>query len=178
MVDFLRNPLDLTDGVKYVHYVELFPDIEDQTAIESLPPANAGIATQELDTITPTKEDRSRFVLTFINDVEPLVTIKNVLLTISGNGIQTRMYNMFDDPDNVRLSIEPALAIGLDYPKLEDGTPDVANMPYRNVAKVLLNSLPADTVNYEITVVDDTDHVFLSESGQFNIIEEIPVNQL
>lgn len=164
MVDFIREQNDPeARGINYIYNFPLFKDIADQSGISgSVPDGWISDTKPEDSELTFSPEENFRYHYT--QDGKSLLVIKNVFITISGKGITTEKFDLFNNPGVVRLSVKPATLLKYDYE-------DELNIPEFYVVEILLNNLPADSVNYLIEVIGDNGKVALSEKGTFNIID-------
>jgi hypothetical protein len=168
MVEFYRTPINYENlEARYIYHLQLFPDVDNQESRVSVV-ANYGwdrYSTPEDPLGNPIPKDEFR--LHYFVDSIPRLTIKNVFLTISGDGIGSQTYNMFDNENIVKICCDDAYAMGLKelVPFLANGVEDIANSPHLHSVKV-----PLDSVNYLIEVIGDDDEVVMQESGTFDII--------
>ena len=170
MVDFIRDDETKIGPKKYIYNFPLFNEIEDQSNIKSR--VSEGWKTDNApQDATKSGRYKKTFRYYFSIDDKDILTVKNVLIKIINNN-QEQVYDLFKNPDNVRISFETAQSIGKDYPKNDDGTPNEKEMPSFYVARFMFDSFPSDSTNYQIEIIGDEDSVILSENGTFSIIDE------
>lgn len=173
MVDFYRTPVNYENlEARYIYYLQLFPDVDNQESRVSVVVSHGwpdwDIPSSPATDPTPKEE----FRLHYFVDGFPRMTIKNVNVTISGDGIPSQTYNMFDNANMVRVCCDDSFAMGLKelVPLRADGVEDIANSPHLHAVKIMFDSFPLDSVNYLIEVIGDENEIVLEEFGTFNIV--------
>jgi hypothetical protein len=173
MVEFYRTPINYENlEARYIYYYQLFPDVDNQESRVAVVASHGwpdwGVPENPPNDATPKEEYRLHYFV----DGFPRVAIKNVLITISGDGIGSKTYDMLNNPNTVKICCDDAFAMGLKelVPLRIDGVEDIANSPHLHSVKTQFDTLPLDNVNYLIEVIGDDNEVVMQESGMFSII--------
>lgn len=174
VIEFYReSPQYQYQQAKYIFSMLLFPEVDNQISRINCSLSD-GWANQDFpDEITETPASKTDYRISFIVDKDPEIIIKDAQVTISGNGIESKKYNTFDNPDNVRFVFENTFMMGRSQEIVwkEDGTPDTESSPRFYAVKCMFNEFPIDNLNYVIDIIGDSDEILLSESGTISIID-------
>jgi hypothetical protein len=170
---YTESPQYEYQQAKYVFSMILFPEIDNQES-RIVCHLSSGWSNQEFpEEIPEASTTKNDYRYSFIVNDNPELIVEDVQVTISGDGIESKTYNSFDNPDNVRIVFEDAFAMVRpeDIVWKEDGSPDQENAPSFYAVKCMFNEFPSDNVNYLIEVVGNSGEIVLSESGTISIVE-------
>lgn len=174
MVEFYRHsPEYQYKEANFVWYTPLFEDIDNQEERVECHGSNGYGSEQDIDQSELQPVPKEQFLINYFVDGELALTIKNVVITISGKGMTKKSYNFINDPDHIRLSSDDACVMGwkdkIVY--FEDGTPDVDSTPAFHTVKCMFNEFPVDNMKYVIDVIGENDEVVFSKSGTISIVD-------
>lgn len=169
MVDFFLNDPALEKRVpKYALYIELFKDIEDHSLIVSR--TSHGYSKNVEEQIDPSIPKDSFRYLYSVNE-ESILVVSNIFVTLMPVDGEDATFDMFSNPDIVRIGQFSASTIGRDYPKNADGSPDEDSMDIFYCIEIVLNSMPTDGMAFLAEVVGDDGETVISDGDVVKVIE-------
>ena len=162
MVTFRSRIGDDGSSALYEGYVQLFPDIEDQSRITvqseyaSTDPTPIGLGDF-------TKDDLS---LKFLLDGSPTLELSNAVFTLT-NAADTYVWNIFDNPEHIRILQDPKEKYE-DVDKYSAEPPVFSEYPLCHGILVEFSALPLPaTFSLEVIAADSS--VFLNETGTIEL---------
>ena len=169
MVDFIENHPSIEKRIpKYSLYFPLFTNIKDHSLIRPYTPYGYSKDVEEqIDTSLLKENFRYHYSL----DGEDILVMSNVFVTIMPEDSPDETFDLFNNPNVVRIGTAPATALGYDYPKKSDGSPNNEKMPYFYVVEILLDSMPPDNMAFLIEVIGDDGDVVVTGGDVVKIID-------
>lgn len=170
MVEFIKDHPSLEKRVpRYSLYFPLFEDVKDHSLIRPYTPYGYSKDVEEqIDTSLPKDDFRYHFSM----GGEDILVISNIIVTIMPADAPDESFDLFNDPDTVRIGTAPATILGYDYPKNDDGSPDNDNIPSFYVVEIILDSMPPDNMAFVVEVIDDNGDIAVTGGDVVRVIDQ------
>lgn len=168
MVAFIENDPAIEKKVpKYSFYFPLFEDIKDHSLIRPYTPYGYSKDVEAQDDFSLSKET---FRYHYSLDGQDIMVISNIFVTIMSEGVSDQTYDLFSNPDNVRLSAVSGTILGRDYELDSNGLPDDSTAQTFYAVEIILDSPPTDGMGFLVEVLGDNEDVIVTGGDVVSVV--------